>query len=68
VKEKYDFLVEKDSTSFRKVCSVIIKGTGFHIKRHIDSAVHLKKYNSAKTTPKIDSTIKKDPKVSSRKN
>jgi hypothetical protein len=32
VKEKYDFLVKKDSTSFCKVCNVIIKGTGFHQK------------------------------------
>jgi hypothetical protein len=70
-KEKYiirnlnnsDFIIEKDNTSFCKVCKVVIKGAGFHIKRHANSAVHIKKYNSAKTTPKIDSTIKKDPKV-----
>jgi hypothetical protein len=61
--EKYDFLIEKDNTSFCKICNVIIKGAGFHIKRHANSAVHIKKYNSAKSTPKIDATIKKDPKV-----
>jgi hypothetical protein len=59
-KEKYiirnlnnsDFIIEKDNTSFCKVCKVVIKGAGFHIKRHANSAVHIKKIQFSKNHTK----------------
>lgn len=45
------------------MCNVIIKGSGYNIKRHAASESHKAKSQSYKTTPKIDAVLKTDPKL-----
>lgn len=61
------WLYEQNCASFCMVCSTIIKGSLYHIRKHTISSVHKMKYNAVKNTSKIDIEIKKSSKSLEKK-